>query len=77
MSVQVHVRVSPERRARWQALAESRGLSLTAFLVESVEGPAIAADERLSSVEEELRDELRDLERRLARIESLAEGRSY
>jgi hypothetical protein len=41
--VQIHIRLSPERKARWQALASSRGMSLTAFLIESVEGSAVPA----------------------------------
>ena len=33
----VEIRIEAERKARWQAMAESSGMSLTAFLVESVE----------------------------------------
>ena len=75
MSAFLHVRVDPLEKERWRSQARAEGVSLSAWVSARLNGKTVATDERLASVEEELRDELRDLDRRLSRIESLAEGR--
>jgi hypothetical protein len=49
----VEIRIDPGQKARWQALARARGLTLTAFIVEAVEGSALPASVR-SEIEHQL-----------------------
>jgi hypothetical protein len=49
-------------------------VSLFAWVSARLNGVSLAGDERLASIEDELRAELRDLDRRLGRIERLAES---